>query len=145
VFDNEYSFHLWKRHACTSTVERQLTDWREDVTTWCDPRGLLYSLSIVVCLLIRLNCIELQPSIRILIWGATFQSCIATPSYRTPLPSCWYPCFLCGESRVQISVRRPAVLTDVFHGFRQSFYGNDGYLKLGLYCFLLHLFQYVIH
>jgi hypothetical protein len=32
VFDNE---HLWKRHPCTLTVERQLTDWHEQVT-WHD-------------------------------------------------------------------------------------------------------------
>jgi hypothetical protein len=45
VFDNEHSLHLWKRHRCTSTVERQLTDWRERVTTWRDLRGLLYGHS----------------------------------------------------------------------------------------------------
>jgi hypothetical protein len=45
VFDNEQSLHLWKTHPCTSTVERQLTDWREQVTTWRDLRGLLYSQS----------------------------------------------------------------------------------------------------
>jgi hypothetical protein len=70
VFDNEHSLHLWKRHPCTSTVERQLTDWREQVTTWRDLRGLLYSHNDIVCLLIQSNCIELQPSISILIWVA---------------------------------------------------------------------------
>jgi hypothetical protein len=47
VFDNEHSLHLWKRHPCTSTGERQLTDWREQVTTW---RGLLCSHSGIVCI-----------------------------------------------------------------------------------------------
>jgi hypothetical protein len=70
VFDNEHSLHLWKRHPCTSIVLRQLTDWREQVTTWRDLRGLLYSHSNIVCLLIQSNCIELQPSINILIWVA---------------------------------------------------------------------------
>jgi hypothetical protein len=59
---------LIKRHRCTSTVWRQLTDWREQVTTWRDLRGLLYSHSDTVCLLIQSNYIELQPSINILIW-----------------------------------------------------------------------------
>jgi hypothetical protein len=62
VFDNEHSLHLWKRHPCNSTVERQLTDWRQQVTTWRD--------SDILCLLIQSNCIELKPSINILIWFA---------------------------------------------------------------------------
>jgi hypothetical protein len=70
VFDNEHSLHLWKRHPCTSTVEKQLTDWREQVTTWRDLCGLFYSHSDIVCLLIQLNCTELQPWIDILIWIA---------------------------------------------------------------------------
>jgi hypothetical protein len=70
VFDNEHSLHLLKRHPSTSTVSRQLTDWCEQVTTWRDLRGLLYSHSDIVCLLIQSNCIELQPSINILIWVA---------------------------------------------------------------------------
>jgi hypothetical protein len=70
VFNNEHSLHLWKRHPCTSTVERQLTDWREQVTTWRDLRGLLYSHSDIVCLLIQSNCTDLQPSINILKWVA---------------------------------------------------------------------------
>jgi hypothetical protein len=70
VFDNEHSLHLWKRHPCTSTVWRQLTDWREEVATWRDLRGLLYSHSDILCLLTQSNCIELQPSINILIWVA---------------------------------------------------------------------------
>jgi hypothetical protein len=49
---------------------RQLADWRKQVTTWRDLRGLLYSHSDIVCLLIQSNCIELQPSINILIWVA---------------------------------------------------------------------------
>jgi hypothetical protein len=52
-----------KRHPCTSTDERQLTDWREQVTTCRDLRGLLYSHSDIVCFLIQSNCIELQPQI----------------------------------------------------------------------------------
>jgi hypothetical protein len=59
-----------KRHPCTSTVQRQLTDWREQVTTWRDLHGLLYNHSDIVCLLIQSNCIELRPSINILIWAA---------------------------------------------------------------------------
>jgi hypothetical protein len=70
VFDNEHSLHLWKRHACTSAVWRQMTDWREQVTTWRHLRGLLYSHSDIVRLLIKSNCIELQPSVNILIWVA---------------------------------------------------------------------------
>jgi hypothetical protein len=70
VFDNEHSLHLWERHPCTSTVERQLTDWREQVTTWRDLRGFLYNHSDIVCLLIQSNCIELQQPINILIWVA---------------------------------------------------------------------------
>jgi hypothetical protein len=72
VFNNEHSLHLWKRHPCTSTIERQLTDWSEQVTTWRDLRALLYSHSDIVCLLIQTNCIELQPSINILIWVTWF-------------------------------------------------------------------------
>jgi hypothetical protein len=67
VFDSEHSFHLWKRHLCTSTIWRQLTDWREHVTTWRDLRWLLYSHSDIVFLLIQSNCIELQPWKKILI------------------------------------------------------------------------------
>jgi hypothetical protein len=52
------------------TCERQLTDWREQVTIWRDLRGLLYSHSDIVCILIQSNCIELQPSINVLIWVA---------------------------------------------------------------------------
>jgi hypothetical protein len=66
-FDSEHSLHLWNRHPCTSTVWRQLTDWRKLVTTWRDLLGLLYSYSDTMCLLIQSNCIELQPSINILI------------------------------------------------------------------------------
>jgi hypothetical protein len=29
VFDNELSLHMWKRQPCTSTTERQPTDWCE--------------------------------------------------------------------------------------------------------------------
>jgi hypothetical protein len=67
VFDNEHSLRLWKRHPCTSTVKRQVMDWREQVT-WRDLRGLLYSHSDILFLLIQSNFIELQPSINILIW-----------------------------------------------------------------------------
>jgi hypothetical protein len=70
VFDNEHSLHLWKRHSCTSTVSRQLTDWRGQVTTWRDLRRLFYSESDIVCFLIQTNFIELQPTINILIWVA---------------------------------------------------------------------------
>jgi hypothetical protein len=57
VFDNEHSLHLWKRHPCISTVWRQLTDWREQVTTWRDLRRPLCSHSDVVC--IYINPVEL--------------------------------------------------------------------------------------
>jgi hypothetical protein len=70
VFDNEHSLHLRKTHPCTLTVWRQLTDRREQVTTWHNLLGLLFSHSIIVCQLIQSNCIELQPSINILIWVA---------------------------------------------------------------------------
>jgi hypothetical protein len=66
VFDNEHSLHLWRRCPCTSTIWRQLTDWCEQVT-WRDLRGFLYSHSDIVSLLIQSNCINLQPSINILI------------------------------------------------------------------------------
>jgi hypothetical protein len=74
VLANEHSLNLWKRHPCTSTVWRQLTDWCEQVTTWRDMRGLLKSHSDIVCLSIQSNCIELQPPINILIWVAWFFS-----------------------------------------------------------------------
>jgi hypothetical protein len=70
VFYNEHSLHLWKRHPCTSNAERQLTDWRKQVTTWHDLRGLLYSRSDIVRLIIQSNCTESKPSINILIWVA---------------------------------------------------------------------------
>jgi hypothetical protein len=70
VFDNEHSLHLWKRHPCTSTVEKQLTDWREQVTNMTWPAWILVYSQKYVCLLIQSNCIELQPSINILIWVA---------------------------------------------------------------------------
>jgi hypothetical protein len=53
-----------KGHPCTSTDERQLTDWHEQVATWCDMYGLVYSHS-NVCLLIQWNYIELQPSVNV--------------------------------------------------------------------------------
>jgi hypothetical protein len=42
-FNNEHSLYSWKRHPCTSNVWRQLTDWREQVTTWSDLYVLLCS------------------------------------------------------------------------------------------------------
>jgi hypothetical protein len=60
---------LAKKTSLHSTVWRHLTYWREQVTIWRDPRGLLYSHSDIVCLLIQSNCNELQPSINILIWA----------------------------------------------------------------------------
>jgi hypothetical protein len=48
------------------TLSRQLTDWRKQVTTWRYLRGLLLSDRDIVCLLIQLNCNELQPSKNIL-------------------------------------------------------------------------------
>jgi hypothetical protein len=47
---------------------RQMIDLSKQVTTWCHLRGLSYDHTDDVCLLIYLNCIELQPSINILIW-----------------------------------------------------------------------------
>jgi hypothetical protein len=41
------------------TVQRQQTDWREQVTTWRDLRGFLYSHKDIVCLLTQMNCIEI--------------------------------------------------------------------------------------
>jgi hypothetical protein len=71
VFDSEHSLHLWKRRAYTSTVERQLSDWRVQVTTWRDLRGLLYS-HWDIAFINRINCTELQPSINVLIWLRNF-------------------------------------------------------------------------
>jgi hypothetical protein len=68
VYDNIHSLHLWKRHPCTSPVWRQLMDWCRQVTTWYDLRGLLCGCSSIACLLIQSKCIELQPSVNILIW-----------------------------------------------------------------------------
>jgi hypothetical protein len=81
VLDNEHSLHLWKRHPCTSTVERQLTDWREQVIQYdvtcmgsCIVTGIL-------CLFIQSNYIELQASINILIWVAwLFNHPVVSPS-----------------------------------------------------------------
>jgi hypothetical protein len=56
VFGTEHTLRLWKRHSCTSTVWRQLTDWPEQVRTWSDLRRLLYSGSDIMCLLIEFNC-----------------------------------------------------------------------------------------
>jgi hypothetical protein len=56
-----------KIHPCTSTTDRQLTDCREQGTTWRDLRGLLYSHSDSVCLLIQSNRTELQPTTSIFI------------------------------------------------------------------------------
>jgi hypothetical protein len=61
---------LVKKTSLHLTVWRQLTDWREQVTTWRDLRGLLYSHSDIVCLLIQSNCITLQTSINVWIWVA---------------------------------------------------------------------------
>jgi hypothetical protein len=48
VFENEHSLHLWKRQLRISAVWRQLTDWRQQVTTWRDLRGLLY-ITVILC------------------------------------------------------------------------------------------------
>jgi hypothetical protein len=70
VFDNGHCCTCEKDILCISTVERQLTDWCKQVITWRDLRGLLYSHSYIVCVLILSNSIELQPSISILAWVA---------------------------------------------------------------------------
>jgi hypothetical protein len=57
VFESEKFLHTWKRHPYTSTVWRKVTDWRAQVTTWGDLRGLLYSHRDIVCLLNGSNCI----------------------------------------------------------------------------------------
>lgn len=49
-------------NPCTLAIERQLTDWREQVMTLCKMCGLLYSRT-DMCLLIKSNCSELQPSV----------------------------------------------------------------------------------
>jgi hypothetical protein len=85
VFDNEHSLHLWKRHSCISTVERHLTNWHTQVTTWRDLRGLLYNHNDIVCLLIQSNCTELQPSIHIFNMGCvTFWSPCIFVAYMAP-------------------------------------------------------------
>jgi hypothetical protein len=38
----------------------------------------------------------------------------------------WHSCFLFNRSSVQISAQRPAILTEVFHGFSQSLQANSG-------------------
>lgn len=43
MLDSRQSLHLWKRHFCSSTVWRQQTDWREQITTRRDLSWLLYS------------------------------------------------------------------------------------------------------
>jgi hypothetical protein len=113
VFNNEHSLHLWKRHPCISTVWRQLTDWREQVTTWRDLRGLLYSHSDIVCLLMQSNCIELQQSINILIWVAWhFDHCVYSAIFSLiPTVRMWpgrtsqLPCSLFGF-RTKLSILR---------------------------------------
>jgi hypothetical protein len=66
LFDDEASLHLWKRHPWLWTVWRKLTDWREQVATWRDKLGPLYSHGDAVCLLIQLNCFAFQTKIYIL-------------------------------------------------------------------------------
>jgi hypothetical protein len=57
VFDNEQRV---KKTSLNLNVERQLTGWCEQVTTWRDQRGLLYSHSDIVCILIQSICIEFR-------------------------------------------------------------------------------------
>jgi hypothetical protein len=91
VFGTEHSLHLWKRHSCTATVWRQPTDWRGQVTSWRYLRGLLYSHSDIVCLLNQPNCIELKPSVSVLVWvdwgdrGEQYDGCCV--SCRQPVVS----------------------------------------------------------
>lgn len=40
--------HLWKIHPCASIVERKLTDWREQVTTWRYLHGLCI-ITVILC------------------------------------------------------------------------------------------------
>jgi hypothetical protein len=89
VFENEHSLHLWRRHPCTSIVWKQLTDLREQVTTWRGLWGLLYSHSDIVCLLIQSNCIELQPSINILIWVTWLFDHLYLPWLSDLTTGCW--------------------------------------------------------
>jgi hypothetical protein len=65
MIDTEHSLHLWKKHTCTSTAERQLPNWQNQVRTWSYLRGQLYSQNIL-CLLIQSHCTELQSWINIL-------------------------------------------------------------------------------
>jgi hypothetical protein len=62
----------------TSTAERQLTDWRERLTTWRDVRGLLKIHSDNVCLLTQSNCTELQPSANFITGCVTLRSLCIT-------------------------------------------------------------------
>jgi hypothetical protein len=62
---------LMERRPCTSSFWRQLVEWSEQVITWRDLRGHVYSYSDIVCLLIQWNFTEL-PSIHILIWLPDF-------------------------------------------------------------------------
>jgi hypothetical protein len=84
--------------SCTSTIERQLTDWREQVTTWRDLHGVLYSHSDIVYLLIQSNCIELQPSINIFMGCVTFRSlCIKLKLW---VYLCLFVCSLISRERM---------------------------------------------
>jgi hypothetical protein len=70
VFDNEHSLHLWKRYPCTSTVWKTTDGLARAGCNMTWPAWTLVSHSDIVCLLIQSNCIELQPSINVLIWVA---------------------------------------------------------------------------
>jgi hypothetical protein len=51
---------------------------------------------------------------------------LQTYLYRIPLSSDQYFCLVFGMSRVKISARKPAILTDGFRGFPQPFQANGG-------------------
>jgi hypothetical protein len=48
VFDSEHSLHLRRDILAFRLFERELTDWREQVTKWRHLRGLLCSHSDIV-------------------------------------------------------------------------------------------------
>jgi hypothetical protein len=54
--------------------------------------------------------------------------------------------FVFERSRVQISTRRPACLTEIFRGFSKSIQANIGMMyEKGYDRFLPHPFQFIIH
>jgi hypothetical protein len=110
VCDNEHLLYLWKRHPCTSTVWRQLTDWRVQVTTWRDLRGLLYNHSDIVCL--RINSTGLY-------WMATINKYfnMGCVTFRSP---CTWPVTSPSSSSYKRTFQTSILLRPYSHGTTQK-------------------------